>query len=179
VLYLDEEKRTDMRLCAIEVNKKTLGIYRLIGRNDEAITPAYEPGLLNALEQMNYSAFWRSKASFAAVRRRLETLALLDDGWDSCDAEAPNMIARELEERILDGLEAAMLPPTQLTPNVEGGITLCFVEGSNRAVIEIYNTAEVAAATYSDWGEPVVWDIDVTEDSMRDSIQKIRVHLAA
>jgi len=54
-----------------------------------------------------------------------------------------------------------------------------FVEGSNRAVIEVYNTGEIAAATYSDQGEPVVWELNNTGSTLLDAIHQIRVRLTS
>jgi hypothetical protein len=180
---LDEGKNTDMPLCLPSpeaIHGPTIGIYRVTGRNDEAVTsPAYATSLHTAFEQILGSAFWLTKVRFAGVRRRLDATASLAQGWDSYGSEPPNAIARGLAERILDLLEAAWLAPTQLTPTVEGGIALSFVEGESRAVIEIYNTGEIAAATYSDQGEPRAWELEPAEARLRGSIEQIRVHLAA
>jgi hypothetical protein len=155
------------------------GIDRLIG-NDEAVTSkAYATSLRASIAQIYRSAFWQTKARFADARQRLSAIAALAHGWDSYGSEPPNANARSLAARILDLLETASLVPAQLTPTVEGGIALSFVEGNTRAVIEIYNTSEIAAATYSDQGEPTVWEIEFTEAQLLTSIERIRVHLAA
>jgi hypothetical protein len=156
-----------------------VGIYRLIG-NDEAVTSkAYATSLRTSLEQVYRSTFWQTKAHFADARQRLSAIAALARGWDSYGSEPPNVNARSLAARILDLLETASLVPTQLTPTVEGGIALSFVEGNTRAVIEIYNTGEIAAAMYSDRGEPTVWELEPAEAPLLGSIEQIRVHLAA
>jgi hypothetical protein len=156
------------------------GIYGVIGQNDEAVTsPAYATGLRSALEQIFKSSFWLTKARFADARQRLNATASLAKGWDSYDSEPPNAAARDLAAKILNVLEAAALAPTQLTPTVEGGIALSFVEGRSRAVIEVYNSGEIAVATYSDRGEPAVWDVEPADAPLLHSIEQIRVHLAA
>ena len=167
-------------LAAQPVNQRlTIGIYRVVGQNDEAVTsPTYATGLRTALEQIYKSAFWMSKARFAQARQRLNETAFLAHGWDTYGAESPNDLARTLADKILNVLETASLPPTRLTPSVEGGIAMSFVEGSNRAVIEIYNTGAIAAATYSDEGEPAVWELDSETDALQGTIAQIRVHLA-
>lgn len=156
-----------------------IGIYRFIG-NDAAVTSsAYAATLRISLEEDYKSAFWRAKGCFEDARRRLSAIGHLTRGWDSDGSEPPNAAARDLAARILDLLETAALPPTQLTPTVEGGIALSFVEGSSRAVIEIYNSGEIAAATYSDQGEPAVWELEPTGVPLLGAIEQIRVHLAA
>jgi hypothetical protein len=161
------------------LQRPTVGIYRSIGRNDEAETSkAYGTSLQTALEQIYRSTFWRTKAHFADARQRLSATASLAHGWDGYGSEPPNANASSLAARILDLLETASLVPTQLTPTVESGIALSFVEGNSRAVIEIYNTGEIAVATYSDQGEPTVWEVEPAEAPLLGSIEQIRVHLA-
>ena len=150
------------------------GIYYRTG-NDEAMTSSpYAASLRISLEQ---STFWQTKKRFANARQRLGVIAHLAPGWDSYGSELPNTRARSLAARILDLLETVALPPTQLTPSVEGGIAISFVDGNARAVIEIYNTGEIAAATYSDQADPTVWE--PTDSQLLGSIERIRVHLAA
>ena len=162
-------------LIAETVYGPTVGIYRETGRNDEAVT-SYATGVSTSLEQ---SAFWLTKVRFANARQRLSATASLPRGWDSYGAEAPNDIARGLAAKVLNALETATLAPMRLTPTVEGGIALSFVEAERRAVIEVYNTGEIAAAMYSDQGEPVVWEVESAEAALLGSIEQIRVHLAA
>jgi hypothetical protein len=155
------------------------GIYHLID-NDEAMTSnSYRASLRSSLEQIYKSAFWQNTMRLADARQRLSNIGSLAHGWDSYGSEPPNATARSLAARILGLLDAASLVPTQLTPTSEGGIAFSFVEGSTRAVIEIYNTGEIAAATYSNQGEPTVWEIEPTEAPLLGSIEQIRVHLAA
>ena len=177
--YLVEEKNTDMPIYSPPPEAPhgpPAGIYYRIG-NDEAMTSnAYATNLRTSLEQ---STFWQTKQRFANARQRLSAAAALAYGWDSYGSEPPNATARSLAARILDLLETAALAPTQLTPTVEGGIALSFVEGNTRALIEIYNTGEIAAAMYSDRGEPTVWELEPAEAPLLGSIEQIRVHLAA
>ncbi len=154
--------------------------------NDEAVTsqdaaPGRAAGdyLRTALREIYASDFWVSKARFAAARQRLTTTASLERGWDTYDAESPNDRARALAAKILNVLEADLLPPTCLMPSSEGGIAISFVDGDNRAEIEIYNTGEVAAATYSAHSGPVAWELKDTESALKKAIRRIRVHLAA
>jgi hypothetical protein len=162
------------------IYRPTIGIYPAIDWNDEAVTSsAYANNVQTAREQIYRSTFWQDKLRFANARQRLENIQSLGPDWDTYGAEPPNAIARTLAGKILDLLETASLPPTCLNPTVEGGIAISFIENVRRAVIEIYNTGEVAAATYSDEGEPIVWEPVPSEVPMRNSIYKIRVHLAA
>jgi hypothetical protein len=150
------------------------------GQNDEAMTSqVYAGDLRDALKEIYRSFFWRSKARFAEVRQRLKTTVSLGRGWDTYGAESPNDLARTLAAKVLDALEAELLPPTRLMPSSEGGIAISFVEGDNRAEIEIYNTGEIAAATYSAHSEPVAWELSNTESALKNAIVDIRVRLTA
>jgi len=153
-----------------------VGFYRLIDRDESLTSEAY---LQPLREQIYRSRFWRTKARFEEARERLRSMAYLAQGWDTYGSEPPNPAARELAARILDVLETVSLAPTTLTPTAEGGVALSFVEGNARAVIEAYNTGEVAAATYANMGEPTVWELESADAPLRGSIEQIRVHLAA
>jgi hypothetical protein len=158
-----------------------IGLCWSFGQDDEAVTSQVYPKDPRAAREEIFgtSAFWPSKARFEEARLRLNATVSLQQGWDTYGAESPNHVARSLASRILNALEASVLPPTHLMPSVEGGIAMSFVEGDNRAEIEIYNTGEVAVATYSGQGEPAVWELDCTDSALQNAIDKIRVHLAA
>ena len=132
-----------------------------------------------SLEQTHESAVWINRKRFADARRQLGKTSTLVQGWDAHEAEPPNAVSRAAASSILDGLEEASLPPARLTPSAEGGIAISFVEGEKRAIIEVYNTGEIAAATYAPEGEPDVWEFDGTGSALQAAINQIRVYLAA
>lgn len=162
------------------IYRPTTGVYRIVRLNDEAVTsPVYANFQRAALKEIYRSTFWLSKARFAEARERLNTMVYLEHGWDTYGAESPNDVALSLAAKILEALEEESLPPTRLMPSAEGGVAISFVEGNNRAEIEIYNTGEVAAATYSGHSEPAVWELDNINSELKRTIAQIRVHLAA
>ena len=151
-----------------------IGIHSILNRHDGALTSPI-PLRRITIDRIRESAFLLNKESFAELRRRLYATSALRTGWDSHDADPPNANARRLATKLLDLLEALSLPPRSLAPAADGGIAISFIEGSRRAVIEIYNTGEMAAATYSDESEPAVWELDETSASM--TAERIRVYL--
>lgn len=168
------------QLAAQVADYPAIGFYRRFDQNDEAVTSqVYSKRLRTALDEIYKSAFWRSKARFAEARQRLKTTVSLEHGWDTYGAESPNDVARTLTAKILNALEEDLLPPTRLMPSSEGGIAISFVEGDNRAEIEIYNTGQVAAATYSAHSEAVAWELSDTDSALKNAIIDIRVRLAA
>ncbi len=175
------ERSTDMPLAAQpEVLRPTVEILRRACQNDEAITSdRYAKVMGSSLERIYRSTYWTNSARFEEARQQLSSTASLERDWDTYGAEPPSDQARQGAASILDALEAAALPPSRISPSAEGGVAVSFVEGDKRALIEIYNTGEAAAATYSDEGSPVVWELDGTPSSVKGAIERIRVHLAA
>ena len=157
----------------------TIGIYRNLERHDEAITCPFQDVLPAVVGAINRSRFWAGKRRFDDARLRLNATLAVAPNWDTYGAEPPNDIARRLAAKVLAALELASMPPALLIPSAEGGIAISFVEGVNRAEIEVYNTGEIAAATYSDQSDPAIWELDASDSTLNSAIAAIRVRLAA
>lgn len=155
------------------------GIYCPVDPNEDAASRAYKRVFDSVASSLRQSTFLTTKALFAQAQESLESTATLEPNWDSYGAEPPNETARALTLHILSSLEVSCLPPTRVMPSVEGGIGLAFVEQDKRADVEVYNTGEVAAAIYSGLGAPETWAVGDTERSLKTTIDRIRVHLAA
>jgi hypothetical protein len=155
-----------------------VGIYRSVEPNAAGPAEAYQRVLQEWQNAVLQSTFLTSKARFEDARQRLNATAFLRHDWDSYAADPPNEVAYAWAGRALDELEASHLPPTRLMPSVEGGIGLSFVEGENWAYLEFCNSGEAVAAIYRAQGEPEVWELDSTQNSLRAAIHRIRVHLA-
>ncbi len=154
------------------------GIYCLVDLNEDAAR-RYKNVFASVASSRRGSAFLTMMASFAEARERLESTIGLELNWDTYNAEPPNETARTLARRILDSLEVISFPPTRVMPSVEGGIGLAFVEQDNRADLEVYNTGEIAAVIYSALKAPETWTVPDTDRSLKTTIDRIRVHLAA
>jgi hypothetical protein len=153
----------------------SVGVYR---RNDEAHTSQFYEGFLrDSMRPTRQSTFLTSKSRFDEARWRLHRTLFLERDWDTYGAEPPSERARTSAGWVLQQLEYASLPPTRLMPLADGGIAMSFVEGENRAEIEVYNSGEVAAAVYSGEQEPVVWELANAGPTLRQAIDQIRVHL--
>jgi hypothetical protein len=167
-----------MPVAAPALDRPVTAIYQDFGQGDESMTSPYDAVLSNALAEMYRSNFWTCKKKFALARRQLAAASTLQQGWNTYDSEPPNHVAQELASQILALLENEATPPNRVRPSAEGGITISFVEGPNRADIETYNSGEIAAATYSDLTEaPRVWELNGDNTNIRDAIANIRVHL--
>ena len=161
-----------------------LSVTGRLSRNAETmVSQPYTDELDAALNELMRSSFWQTKASFEQARARLHGTSTLRHDWDTYGAEAPNDAARQSAGRVLDLLEEYLLPPSRVSPSAEGGIALLFLggngDGEKRAGIELYNTGEAVAATWSGQDAPTVWDLDGSESLFKKAIEQIRVHLAA
>jgi hypothetical protein len=163
---------------ATDAVRPPVGIYCSIEPNAAGPKEAYSRILQEWHQAVLQSAFLTSRARFDDAWLRLNAAALLRHGWDSYAADPPNDKAYGLALTVLDELEVSHLPPTRLMPSVEGGIGLSFVEGDDRAYLELCNTGEIIVAIYQAQGEPEVWELDITQVSLRAAINRIRVHLA-
>ena len=158
-----------------------VGIYRIVGQNDEASTSmAYSSQFREGLREVyNVSEFWKNKSRFQSLHQKLDLAGSLPENWNTYGSEPPNEVATSLALAVLQSLEKVSLPPSALTPSSEGGIAIAFVNGAKRALLETYNTGEVVAATYSSESEPQVWEFKFNESGLQSAIDEIRVHLAA
>jgi hypothetical protein len=158
----------------------TVGVYRILRQDDEAITARlYKVFHDSALNSINQSAFLTKKTRFEEARQQVNNIFWPELSWYTYGVEAPNYIARRQAAKILDVLETASLPPARLMASAEGGITMSFVEGKNRAEIEAYNTGEIAAATYSGQSAPTVWELTDEHSDLEQAVVQIRVRLTA
>ncbi len=164
-----------MPQLATESYRPIVGIYR---QDDEASTSQlYASILRQSVSRMRESLFWTSKNRIVEARWRLHRTLFLRRDWDTYGAEPPSERARSQAMWILDQLEGSSLPPNRLMASAEGGIAMSFVEGNNRAEIEVYNDGEIVAAVYSAEQDPVVWEVADANPAMQLAIHRIRVHL--
>jgi hypothetical protein len=155
------------------------GIYCPIDLNEDVASRIYKNVFASVASSRQGSAFLTMMIRFGEARERLESISDLEANWDTYGAEPPNETARTLARRILSSLEVISFPPSRVMPSVEGGIGFAFVEEDNRANIEVYNTGEIAAVIYSVLKAPETWTVPDTERSLKTTIDRIRVHLAA
>jgi hypothetical protein len=158
----------------------SLSIAARLGSSAETITSKpYARVIACVVAELGRSTFWQMKASFGALRASLKDISALPAGWDTYGAEAPNERSRKLASKVLDILELCNLLPDRLSPSAEGGIAFSFVDGDNRAGIEVYNTGEIAAAIWSGQNPPIVWESEHSETALKRAIEQIRACLAS
>ena len=167
-----------MPIAQPTVSRPLSGFYGNLRARDYSWTEPHKKAWSQADRKIRASAYLSNKERFIDLRQHLGMTSQLAMGWDTYGAEAPNDQARNLASELLGLLENASLAPARLLPSAEGGIAMSFVEGEQRAEIEIYNTGEIAAATYAGQGEPAVWSLDANETSLKNAIEQFRVYLS-
>ncbi len=146
---------------------------------DEAITMPYSQMLRQNIASILKSEFLFNRARFIDARRQLDSMSFLGPNWDSYGADAPSETSRTVAARILGLLESVAFPPARIVPSAEGGVGFCFAEGDRYADIECLNSGEILGAIYRGREEPKVWELEGTEQSIKQAIQQLRVHFTA
>lgn len=112
---------------------------------------------------------------FQSFYKKLRSFPKLNKGWDSYDAEAPNLLAVAKARVIIKKLEELQFVPTNVCPSVEGGTSIYFIKGNKYADFEFFNSGEILAGMSNRVDEPVVWK--VSRDNIENSIERIRQFL--
>jgi hypothetical protein len=137
--------------------------------SSEATRKQYADLLLNS--------FANRDASFAILEDRLRAIATLKEGWDSYDAPAPAPKTVENAKQMIEKLRLGELLPETVTPSMEGGVSIYFSQGKQKAFIEFLNEGETVLARYSKDDEPHVEVLCGLQDLGSEALQGIRNHL--
>jgi hypothetical protein len=106
-------------------------------------------------------------------QNQLKSLRSLKDDWNGYGSSAPNNIALRNSQTVLDILHRINFPPISIVPSAEDGIAISFAIGKSRAIIECYNDGNIAAAMYKIDSEPLVWNVGISEEDIKESINQI------
>lgn len=119
----------------------------------------------------------KDNAWIIECERELDQLKELQEDWDTYGAAPPNTTAIRLAKTVVRELAAANLREFRVEPSVEEGICVSFRRGDVYADIETFNSGEVVAAFSDGQGTPAVWDVESTDDGIRQATRRIREHL--
>lgn len=127
-----------------------------------------------------YGTFSSDEASFILLNEKLAELSALAEGWDSYGAPAPAAETIASAEQALQKLRVGMLLPEIVAPSAEGGVSIYFSRGKQKALIEFLNEGDVLLARYGKDDEP---NVKVLRNGLCDlndqALQEIRDHLGA
>jgi hypothetical protein len=127
-----------------------------------------------------YGTFSSDEASFILLNERLTEIAALTEGWDSYGAPVPAPETIATAEHALEKLRVSMLVPEIVAPSAEGGVSIYFSQGKQKAFIEFLNEGDVLLARYGKDDEP---NVRVLRNGLQDlddqALREIRNHLGA
>ncbi|MGI8638884.1 MAG: hypothetical protein ACR2MG_02905 [Pyrinomonadaceae bacterium] len=102
-----------------------------------------------------------NRKNFESFYKKLRGFSKLNKGWDSYDAEPPDLLAIAKTREILKKLEELNFVPTDVCPSVEGGASIYFVKGNKYADVECFNSGEILGGVANREDEPTVLEIDL------------------
>ena len=125
-------------------------------------------------------SFSSDEASFILLGERLAELASILEDWDSYGAPPPAPEAIASAQRTIEKLRFNELLPEMVAPSAEGGISIYFSLGKQKAFIEFSNEGDVLLARYGKDDAP---NVKVLRNGLQDlndqALQEIRDHLGA
>ena len=124
------------------------------------------------------SRYVELEQAFTSLRDQLVTLRLLQNGWDSYRAPAPNGTALLAAEAALDVFRSLNVQPTAVLPSADGGVGICFARDQSYAHIEFENTGDAWVVVYGPNKSPETWQL-LTRDiiSLRAAWNRISAYL--
>ena len=126
------------------------------------------------------SSFWHGEEAFALLSQRLASMRSLAANWDSYGAPAPAPATIADAGRALKRLQLSLLAPELVAPSAEGGVSIYFSQGPQKAFIEFLNEGDVLLARYGKDDEP---NVKVLRNGLQDlddqALREIRNHLGA
>jgi hypothetical protein len=141
----------------------------------------YYGAILQGIDRsIQESSFWRKEERFAVLVEQLGSMHLLAEDWDSYGAPAPSRQSIGSAKLAVEKFRLSQLLPSIVTPSAEGGVSIYFSRGSQKAFIEFLNEGDVMVARYGKDDEP---NVKVLRNGLQDlndqAIQEIRDHLGA
>jgi hypothetical protein len=115
----------------------------------------------------------RGPSWISLFQKQLKSMRNLQNDWNGYGSSAPNSIAIRNSQTVLDILHILNFSPISIVPSAEDGIAISFAKGKKRAIIESYNDGNIAAAKYEIDGEPLVWNVGISEEDIKESINRI------
>lgn len=114
---------------------------------------------------------------FVKFFRQLEKMRDLQHNWDSYGAERPNEKALYWSDTVLKVLFHANFVPDKVSPSVENGVGISFVNGRRYADIECFNDGTILAVTSDGSGDPNVWHVAPNTEDIEHAVDYVRSFL--
>jgi hypothetical protein len=141
-------------------------------------SPRIDEIYLKELQGTANSNAVRREQIYSRLRDQLRRLEKLQRGWDSYDAEAPSGLARVQAEKAMEFLRYLNAEPVAVLPSADGGVGVCFNNGSRYGQIEFLNDGEAHALLYGGPNGPQAWQIDLADrNALTESWNRISAYL--
>lgn len=146
----------------------------------EEDTLALSSGARKSYADLLRRTFSSDDASFILLDEHLREIGSLTENWDSYGAPIPAPKSIESAKQAIGKLRSRQLVPEIVAPSAEGGVSIYFSAGSQKAFIEFLNEGDVLFARYGKDDEP---NVKVLRNGLQDLddqiLQEIRDHLRA
>jgi hypothetical protein len=109
------------------------------------------------------------------ARKKLAELGHFPHNWNGYGSEAPNAVSLQQADGVLDVLAELDFSPTNLIASAENGVAFSFRLGERYAMIECFNSGEIAAAISSGLGHADSWDVSPSD--LKETIETIYDHV--
>ena len=147
-----------------------------VGKPPALTNDAYLSFLQGRYEIATSNPAVSKEAIFEKLSNKLEDLRNLNDDWDKDGAEAPNFESIDKAREILKIISNKELVPTNVSPSVEGGISIYFMKGNKYADIECFNSGEVLTSKADRINEPEVTEL-YNENDIKAFLEQIKSFL--
>jgi hypothetical protein len=148
--------------------------------------PSREENVLRAPETVYsekglaaYMAVIRLSKRSQDLLQKIERMKDLRPNWDTYGAEPPSVDALNSAAELLNRLSKLEFLPTDAVASTEGGVALSFTTSNRYADIEILNSGEILAVTFTRQQEPVAWEVRRDERNILLAIERIYEHISA
>jgi hypothetical protein len=148
--------------------------------SSDVVLQYYESVLQGVSKSTQESSFWHDEETFAVLSEQLGKMHSVAEDWDSYGAPAPAPERIAEARQAIQRLRVGQLLPEIVAPSAEGGVSIYFSRGNQKAFIEFLNDGEVLLARYGKDDEP---NVEVLRNGLQDlndqALQEIRDHLGA
>jgi hypothetical protein len=150
------------------------------GLSSEEVRHYYMSLIQEVRDSTEESQFWHDERLFGLQIETLEKMSNLAENWDSYGAPIPAQQTINCARLAIEKLRIGQLVPEIVSPSAEGGVSIYFSRGRQKAFIEFLNEGDVLLARYGKDDEP---HVEVLRNGLQDlndqALQEIRDHLAA
>jgi SHS2 domain-containing protein len=126
-----------------------------------------------------YMAAIRLSKRSRDLREQIERMRGLRQNWDTYGAEPPNDDTMNFAGELLVLLEMREFLPSDVVASAEGGVALSFTARNRYADIELLNSGEILAVTFTRQREPMVWEVRKRKDDILQAIERIYDHISS